>query len=163
MIVVSDTSAILNLAVIGRLELLQALYQTILIPQAVYLEITADALLPGATDVSNAKWITVRQVTNTVAVMALQTELDAGEAEAIILADEVKADWLLMDEALGRNVAQRFGLRFIGLLGVLLQAKRAGLVTEVKVVLDELQTRAGFWISRDLYTRILQQAGEAVK
>ena len=65
-----------------------------------------------------------------------------------------------MDERKGRNVALRFGLKFIGLLGVLMEAKNKGLIQEVKPLLDALISKAGFWISPQLYNRVLESAGE---
>lgn len=90
----------------------------------------------------------------------LELELDPGEAAAIALAIELKADLLLLDERRGRTVASRFGLRFVGLLGVLIEAKQQGYLGAVKPILDDLITRAGFWVSQPLYERVLQAAGE---
>jgi hypothetical protein len=99
-------------------------------------------------------------VTSQAIVDALQAELDIGEAEAIALAVEKQANLLLSDERRGRQVATRMGLTYIGLLGVLLEAKRKGFLPEVKPVLDDLLAKAGFWVSPQLYTRVLQAAGE---
>jgi uncharacterized protein len=87
-------------------------------------------------------------------------ELDAGEAEAIVLALESHADLLLMDERLGRDIASHFSLKYIGLIGVLVVAKRKGLISAVKPYLDELRDVAGFRVKEGLYLRVLQDEGE---
>lgn len=93
-------------------------------------------------------------------VTALQTNLDEGETEAIALAIEVGADLFLLDERRVRSVASSFGLHFVGLLGVLIEAKHKGYISGVKSVLDDLIAKAGFWVSRQLYARVLEAAGE---
>jgi len=160
-IVVSNTSPIINLATVGQLELLQRLYGKVIIPEAVYYEIAivGDGQ-PGAAQVQAFDWIETRQVTNRALVALLQLEVDKGEAEAIILADELGADLLLLDERRGRAVASRLELKFVGLLGVLIEAKRKGLVVAVRPILDDLISKSGFWVSRELYDRVMQAAGE---
>ena len=159
MIVVSNTSPITNLAAIGQLDLLQQLYQTVVISEAVYRESTADGgRYPGAI-VQTLNWVEIQQVANTPVVTALRLELDEGEAETIALAQEINADLVLIDERLGRAAAQRFGLRVIGLLGVLVEAKQQGFVTEIKPLIDQL-INVGFHIKVDLYQRVLQVVGE---
>jgi len=161
MIVVSDTSPITNLALIGYVNLLQQLYGTVVIPQAVSQEIAAVApRLAGTVDIQKLDWLEIRQVTDSALVASLQLELDQGEAEAIALAIELKADLLLMDERRGRTIAARLGLTFVGLLGTLIDAKSARLVPSVRPLLDNLITNAGFWVSQGLYDRVLQAAGE---
>ncbi len=160
MIVVSDASPIINLAIIGRLDFLRSLYGNVIIPQAVQDEVSA--ALPGKikSEFEKLKWIETKQTTNRTSVLALELELDQGEAEAITLALEINADLLLIDERKGRLVANRFGLRFIGLLGVLIEAKQKGLVSTVKSQMDDLISKAGFWISPKLYNQVLEQVGE---
>ncbi|MBV8886033.1 MAG: DUF3368 domain-containing protein, partial [Chroococcidiopsidaceae cyanobacterium CP_BM_RX_35] len=106
MIVVSDTSPINNLAAINQLELLRQLYGTVIIPEAVYRELTdPEFLVAGATEAQTATWIQVRQVNNRAMVNALQNELDIGEAEALGLALELEAEQILVDERRGRRIA----------------------------------------------------------
>jgi predicted nucleic acid-binding protein len=161
MIIVSDTSPIINLAVIGQLSLLQKLYGTVVVPQAVYEEIVIEgAGQAGATEVAQADWIEIKGITNRPLVTSLEGELDIGEAEAIVLAVELKADLLLIDERKGRIVANRLGVNSIGLLGVLIRAKHEGMISAVGLIMDELRSKAGFWIDDELYNYILQVAGE---
>lgn len=159
MIVVSNTSPITNLAAIGQLNLLQQLFQTVIISEVVYRELTADGgRYPGAI-VQTMDWIETRKVTNTAVVTALRLELDEGEAETIALAQEISADLVLMDERLGRAAAARFGLRVAGLLGVLVEAKQQGFIAEIKPFVDNL-LNVGFHIKQDLYQRVLRAVGE---
>ncbi len=161
MIVVCDASPIINLAVVGRLVLLKQLYSRVFIPQAVYSEIVeVDAEQANIEEIKKLKWIETKTVKNNTLISELQIELDKGEAEAIALAIELKADILLLDERLGRKVASRFGLNYIGLLGILIEAKRKGFIPLVKPILDELVAKAGFWVSNELYSSILKSAGE---
>jgi len=159
--VVSNTSPLINLAWIGRLETLHELYGTIEIPEAVWHEIVVQgAGQPGAKEVSDASWIKTCPVDNKLLVLALHQELDTGEAEAIALAIEQKAELLLMDERLGRETARYFGLNYTGVIGVLIEAKQKGLIGSIKEYLDSLRTMAGFHISQHLYLRVLQDQGE---
>ena len=159
MIVVSDTSPLVNLAAIGKLDLLRQLYGQVVIPQAVYDEIITGAAQPGTTELTS-NWIEIKRATLQSLVASLRLELDEGEAEAIALASELNADLLLLDERKGRIVASRLGIRFIGILGVLVEAKRKGLVPAVKPIVDDLISKAGFWISQQLYDRMLQSVRE---
>jgi predicted nucleic acid-binding protein len=160
-IVISNTSPLVNLAAVGQLQLLQQLYDQVIIPSAVYHEIVvAGAGQPGAKEVKAYDWIKIRQVENRTIVASLQLEIDEGEAEAIALAIELEADLLLLDERRGRAIASSLGLKFIGLLGVLVEAKHQGLITAVRPILDGLITKSGFWIHRSLYDRVLQAVGE---
>lgn len=158
--VASDTSPIVNLAVVGQLNMLEGLYRELHIPEAVKTELHA---LPDETArqaIQDASWIHVREVRDRRLVQALQLELDAGEAEAIALALELSADLLLMDELAGRRVAEQFSIKTLGVLGVLLHAKQRGIITKVKPILDDLIHKAGFWVGEGLYVHVLREAGE---
>ena len=90
----------------------------------------------------------------------MRRDLDEGEAEAIALILEKRGDLLLIDERKGRRVAQREGVAVIGLLGVLLEAKRRGIIPSLRETVGRLQTTAGFRISDALRERLLSEAGE---
>ncbi len=169
MIVVSDTSPILSLALIGRLELLHDLYGTIMIPDAVRSEIVATEQ-SGAQEVALADWIIIHpirtaphsgaSVDSDVVLKLLLREVDRGEAEAIGLALQLNADVLLLDERKARHLAAYLGLGVVGLLDVLQEAKQRHLITSVKPILDDLIARARFRVSHKLYQRTLYTAGE---
>jgi len=123
-IVVSNTSPIINLAAIGHFELLKKLYKRIVVPQAVYHEITVKGPgQVGAQEVEKSQWIEIKEIPDKNLTEALKLELDEGEAEAIVLAIGIKADLLLIDERRGRAIADHFGLKYIGLLGAIIEAK----------------------------------------
>lgn len=163
MIVVSDTSPITNLAAISQLNLLQQLYSHLIIPTVYNEMVKVDQLVPGAVEVQTLPWIQTQAVADSqqiVAIQSIQENIDVGEAEAIVLALELKADLLLMDERRGRAVATSCGLNVTGLLGVLLQAKQNSLIPAVKPVMDQLIEQVDFRVSSQLYAAILQSADE---
>lgn len=161
MIVVSDASPIIGLSAVGKLALLRRLYETILIPASVAREITEGELgKPGIEDLRASDWIVIQPAENSFLVRALAGELDKGEAEAIALAVEQRAGLLLIDERRARKVAERLGIRVVGVLGVLVEAKQKGLLPAVRPVLEDLLEKAGFRISADLYRRVLEVSGE---
>lgn len=161
MIIISDTSPISNLILIGQIFILRQLFETVIVPPAVDKEIKAlKALGKDISAYETADWITVRIPTNDKKVLGLKTKLDAGEAEAISLALEIGCDLLLIDERLGTKVASDEGLRTLGLVGVLIRAKSEGLISEVGPVLNELEIVAGFWIGDRLKEKVLDQADE---
>jgi uncharacterized protein len=162
MTIVSNASPLIALVRIGQLDILRQLYSEIIIPEAVWHEVVVEgADQPGAEVVSSASWIVRRTVTNRALVHGLQQELDAGEAEAIALAVEMDDALLLMDERLGRDTARHFGIRYTGVVGVLIEAKHQGFVRAIQPHLDALRDLAGFRVSEALYQRILQDEGES--
>lgn len=161
MIIVSDTSPISNLLIIDKLSILQKLYAPVIIPHAVYQEICAlEPLGFDLTPILNASWISVQTIRDRTLVENLALELDLGEAEAIALAIEMKAERLLIDERLGRRVAQRYQIEITGLVGMLVAAKKNNLISKIKPILDQLISQAKFRVHSDLYRQILKDADE---
>jgi uncharacterized protein len=160
-IVVSNTSPIMNLSVVGHLPVLERLYGKVLIPDAVSSELLAIASnTDGLSEFQSYLWIEKHNLRNRLLAESLRLELDNGEAEAIALAVESGAGLLLIDERRGRNVAARFGLKYVGLLGILVEAKHRGIIHSLKPVVDNLISKAGFWIKDSLYLEVLRTAGE---
>lgn len=161
MIIVSDTSPVSNLILIQRLDILQKLFSEIIVPPAVDAEIRAlKQFGKDLNDYQNADWIKVSQPANLQKVQTLQIKLDAGEAQAIVLALETNCDLLLMDERIGTNIARQEGLQTIGLVGVLIKAKENEIVKEVREILSQLKQQAGFWLGEKLENQILRNLDE---
>jgi len=157
--VVSNTSPIINLAAIGQLGLLHQLYGPILIPQAVFDEIAVvGAGQPGAREVRNPQDFPRHSIQNHSLCHSLQLSLDDGEAEAITCAMETQADLLLLDERRGYRAATALGLNVVGVLGVLLEAHHKKLIGELKPLLDDLRSKADFWIAAELYQSVLKHS-----
>lgn len=161
MIVVSDTTPLIGLASIGRLDILQELFGEVYIPQAVYDETVTHGHAEGSAkqDVDNADWIHVAQVQDLLAVNILLDEMDLGEVETIVLAGEMGADWVLMDEKKGRRKLSQLDIPKIGTIGVLLKAKQIGLIPNLKHEIEGLQ-KIGFSISQMVVDEVLKMAGE---
>jgi predicted nucleic acid-binding protein len=160
MIVVSNTTPILSLYKIGRLNLLQDLFRQVTVPVAVYNEIAVIGKgKQGHDELDKADYIHVREIQNVFAANLVRSGLDHGEAEAIVLAGELKAELLLLDEKKARRVAQANAQPVIGTLGILQIAKNKGLIPDIKTSLDGLIAN-GIWIGRDLYRSILHNNKE---
>jgi predicted nucleic acid-binding protein len=130
----------------------------VLIPSAVFAELTASKRdLPPAIDLASEPWLIVASATDQQRVQELRENLDPGEAEAIVLAIEHRADLLLVDERRARRTATAAGLSVTGLLGVVARAKRSGPIDMGKPVVDELIHVARFWIGPDLYAEVLER------
>lgn len=163
-IVVADTSPLIALGRVGHLRLLHDLYRHISIPPAVRDELHLESGRPGEKESADALeqgWLQVRQLSADSArsLSELVLVLDRGEAEAILLAEGVDASFLLIDERMGRAIAKRRGIPVVGTAGVLLVAKKRGLVDAVLPVLKELEL-AGYRMSAGLTKEIARLAGE---
>lgn len=161
-LVVADAGPLIGMARIGQLDLLKQLYGKILIPTQIFAELKLSSTRPGARIVAQAietGWIKCITVYNPGKVMKLSRVVDAGEAEAIQLALEHRAAFLLIDDKKGRKAAKSRGVPIIGTGAVLLAAKKAGLLNKVAPLLEAL-TRAGYRFSPALYARIIQLANE---
>ena len=160
--IVSDTGPLIALARVGRLDLLRRLYGQVIVPPAVHAELALGSNRPGAMALAatlEAGWVVVQPTTDTSAVSEVARHLDRGEAEAIALAEQRSARFLLIDDAKGRRIARQRGVRMVGVAGVLLAAKSQGMLGAVAPVLDAL-SRAGYRLSPRLVAGVLARAGE---
>jgi predicted nucleic acid-binding protein len=154
-IVVSDTSPLTALLTVGRAELLRDLFGEVVIPPAVRDElIRHHAALPD--------FLRVAAPHDRGEIERLGLSLGAGESEAIVLAKELHADYLLMDEYEGRRVAIRAGLRVTGVLGVLIRAKDKGLIASIGPLIDRMMAEAGIYVAPEIVADALRLAGEKV-
>ncbi|MDM8523859.1 DUF3368 domain-containing protein [Desulfococcaceae bacterium HSG8] len=161
MIVVSNTSPLTSLASVGQFDLLRRLYSLVNIADGVWDELNAmGKAWPGSQEVAASGWIHRHTVRNRFLVRALRRDIDRGEAESIVLALELGADMILLDEKEGRSAARRMNLKPVGVIGVLLEAKKNGLLYSVRPHLDSLRQVAGFRIKESLYLHALELACE---
>lgn len=159
-IIISDTSPLRALQHLNRLDVLNLFYGEVLVPPAVAAELrNPDSTLPPL-EVAAVPWIRVQSPRDQAAVRRFLVELDPGESEAITLALELRAEAILIDEAEGRAVARRQGLRTIGVLSVLVRAKAEGIISAVRPLIDRLQNELDFRVSDSLRATILRRAGE---
>ncbi|MBK8091338.1 MAG: DUF3368 domain-containing protein [Verrucomicrobiaceae bacterium] len=135
----------------GRLYLLGDLFGKVVVPQAVWDELVLDGhLRSGSEDLLNASWIELRPVTTHASVVqVLRVSLDRGEAEAIALAQELQPAMLLIDEKLGREMAQHIGLPITGIVGVLIAVKRRRLDPDPAGIARQMREN-GVWIAERL-------------
>jgi predicted nucleic acid-binding protein len=165
MMIVADAGPLIALARIQRLSLLQQLYGEVLIPSAVQRELQLDTHRPGAqalTQAIGAGWLRAQTVHDTTELTTLSRLLDAGEAEAILLAEQVTCQFLLIDDWQGRTVAKQRGLPVVGVAGVLLAAKQRALLAEISPILAEL-AMLGYRLSPKLMVEVARLAGEQPK
>jgi predicted nucleic acid-binding protein len=159
-IVVSDTSPIRALNHLGLLELLNDIYGVVLIPTEVANELLQPSRRFPSFDVRGFPFLNVRSPGDAARVISLRTELGAGESAAIVLAIEMKAEYLLIDERQGRMKAHRMGLEVVGVLGVLKQAKHSALVSQVGPLIERLQRELDFFVSKRLIEQVMRDVGE---
>jgi uncharacterized protein len=153
MIVVSDTSPLTALLITGHAEILPTLFREVAIPEAVRDELLRKhPILP--------QWLKIIAVTDRTKVIQYLETVDAGEAEAIGLARQINADHLLIDERKGRRLASHEGVAVIGLLGVVLLAKRNGVIYSARHLLDRVQREGGLYLSGDIREAALKSVGE---
>jgi len=160
---VSNTSPVLNLAIIGQLSLLRQQFGEIWIPPAVPEELRVGEDLPGSQSVREAiesGWLRVEEVRDQPLVQVLQRDLDKGEAEAIALALQMRAEWTLLDEREGRRAAKSLRMKVTGVLGILLRAWREGELPSLQRAMEELREKAGFRIGAELFADLVRESGE---
>jgi len=156
-IVVSDATPIISLSIVNKVYLLHELFGNIHVPQAVYQEIKSKKGV-GYTEVDN-EYFKIKEISGRQYMGFLLNDLDIGEAEAIVLAKEIDADALIIDERTGFAIARSQNINAIGTLTVLLIAKQNGLIAKVKPILDEMIAK-GRWYSKHVYYEFLRQINE---
>ena len=162
MIVVSNASPLIALSKIKKFHLLKELFSEVKIPEAVYREVVVHGKgQTGAKEVRTAseRFIHVISVRDTLAVEVLLSELHYGEAESIILAKEIEADLLLLDDDRAKVKAKSLGLSAHGTLGLLLMAHERGLIKNIKQSLYELREK-GFWVRDEIIEVVVRVCEE---
>jgi hypothetical protein len=158
--VVSNSSPLIHLAKIGHLDLLRYFFDKIIVPEVVYKECVIEGKgREDAKKIEKAEWIKVAKIKDENLKKTLTIILDEGEAEAIVLALEGSADFILLDDYEAREIARNYGLNITGIIGILIRAKYKGKIASLKDMLEKLK-ETGFWLGNDLYTRSLREGGE---
>ena len=157
--VISNTTPILSLLKIDKIDLLKELFESIIIiPKAVFQEIEKGKKKPYYRDLSKLNWIKVQEIKN-YDLKVFLTDIDKGEAEVLILAKELNADLVIMDEIVGRRFAKQLGFKLTGTVGVLLKSKEKRLIDSVGKLLIEL-TEKGTWLTPKLISKAKKIANE---
>lgn len=159
-LVVLDSWPIIGLAAVGQLDVVGKLYPTVLIPGAVHREVTiAGAGLPGAQELTQAAWGHRVDLESPLDPL-VETELGLGEAEVIILARRSGAELALLDDHRARRIAElAYGLKVRGTAGILVTAKREGLITSVRPLLEKMRS-SGYYLSHRLVEYACKQVAE---
>jgi predicted nucleic acid-binding protein len=161
-IVVADTSVVLNLVRVGHDRLLREIYREVWIPAKMAEEFGwQTSINPRFRGLQLPSWLQIRNPATVPEFLRANKLLDDGERAALALAVEIHADAILIDEENGREIAMKLGLDRVGILGILLRAKAEGLVPSLKPIFETLQREANFWISEPLREHVLRLAGES--
>ena len=157
--IVADSGPLISLAIIDQLDLLRQLYKHVLVPPAVWDEVTVKGQgMPGAHAVSQLAWLEILKPEPQV-LQPLSLLVDPGEAEAIALAQTVENSIVLLDDSQARRVAERFHIPRIGTLGILRKAKKQGLLTAIRPHIENLKSN-GIYMADNLVAAILSDVGE---
>lgn len=158
--VIVNTTPLIALSHVGRLDILKKLYGEVTIPEAVYneLSVKAESVCKKAVD-SSLDWIRVDKIKNQMAKTMYKTQLHDGEVEVMILAKEVAADVVIIDDANAKKHAKYLGLPVTGTLGVLIKAKQKGYINELRPILQRM-VESGIYLSQSLIELCLKQVGE---
>ena len=157
--IVVDTSPWIALSICGQIPLLEKLYTDVYIPYRVREEIMAGGKQGfGVQELKICRWIKIEKVSDVEKVKLLY-ELEQGEAEVIILSKEKRIKQVLIDERVARLQARVLGLKVIGTLGLLLKAKKKGLLHSIKPSVTKMLDN-GIWIKEEIVNSILKEAEE---
>lgn len=156
--VISNTTPLIALANIGCFDILQKIYEEIMIPAAVLEEVKSE---PAKTLVNNNDFIRVFPVADSQVKKMFSSRLHAGEIEVMLLAEEKQADLLIIDDNSAKKMAKFLGFNVTGTLGVLLKAKNKGYINEIQPFVDKLQDN-GFYVSFQVKQYVLEEAKELI-
>ncbi len=155
--IICNSTPLISLSGIKKLRLLNDLFGEITIPDKVFDEVVVAGFEKyGSYDVKECSWIKVSKTSDNILKNYLMQTLDQGEAEVIVLAAELKADLVIIDERLARKYAEKAGLKLIGTLGVLAKAKLEGYIPKVRCLVKEMLNN-GIWFNKDLVNGILRE------
>jgi hypothetical protein len=157
--IIADSGPLISLAIIDQLDLLRQLYQRVLVPPAVWHEVTVKGRgMPGAYAVTQLTWLEIRKPEPQV-LQPLSILVDPGEAEAIALAQTVECSVVLLDDSQARRVAERFNIPRIGTLGILRRAKKMGLIDKIRPHVEYLRMN-NIYMADNLVEAVLRDVGE---
>ena len=155
MIVVSDSGPLIHLSRINQIKILKEFFNEIYIPEAVYQELTSsEEDLPGSKEIKTSSWIKKKEVKKDTAKEFLMEYLDEGESEAILLAKDLDADLLLIDDLSGRRTARTHGIKVMGTLGLLDRASDENKIQNLEKIMIELREK-GFWMDDELFEKLI--------
>ena len=158
--VIVNSTPLIILSNINHLDLLKKLYSEIYIPEAVFNEVTEKADSACQQIEKNTDWIHVCKITDESQKRMYQAKLHTGEVEVMILAQEKpEADLVILDDNAAKKTAKFLGLKVTGSLGVILKAKKTGIIKEVTPLINQLISN-GFYITKEIYDLVKSEAGE---
>ena len=157
--VVVNSTPLIVLCGIDRLDILRKMYQEVCLPNAVYYEVIAKQDSACQQIKSAGSWLCVKDIKDHSEKKMFKAKLHAGEVEVMLLALEQNADLVIIDDNAAKKTAKYLGIKTTGTLGVLLKAKRQGFVERIQPLLLAMK-KNGFYVSDDLSELVLQQAGE---
>ena len=151
MIILSDSGPLIALSKINYLHILNEFFNEIIIPQAVWMEVVEKGNgRPGSKDVQDAYWILVNEAKDILGIEALKHEIGVGESETIILAKELKADIVLIDDRIAREIAISMGLNVTGTLAIIYEAINRNIINEDFREIIKVLKKNNVWISDEL-------------
>lgn len=157
-LIISNTTPIINFAEIGRIDLLESLFGTVVIPPAVEKEVRVKASpFPHASKIVEQGNYPIVAPADELLVRALCATVHPGEAECIALAMERQGSLLLLDDLGARDMAKANGCLFIGTVGILIEANRSGLIGDLEPFFSDLRTKARFWLADNLVDQVLRE------
>ena len=156
--VVANTTPIIALSGIGKLDLLKKLYGEIYIPRAVFEEVKGEPECSMLRE--NLEWIHVSDIRDDSQKIMYRAKLHAGEVEVMIMAQEEDADLVIMDDHAARKTAKYLGLTVTGTVGIIVRAKKNHLVASASEIITELIDN-GLYVSEEVKKIALREAGEA--